>query len=92
MSYSKAVTDSILIMAAGTRADTLRLASGERIGGLWCFKSIDSSAATLAEARRVLKAHGMHMVQAPAPQGARKRYGVRKAYLIRENMAHPDAN
>ena len=92
MSYSKAVTDSVLIMAAGTRADTLRLASGERIGGLWCFRSIDSSNRTLAEARAILKANGMHMVQAPAPKSAKAMYGIRKAYLIRENATHPDAN
>lgn len=87
MAYSKAVTSGELIMAAGTRADMLRLSTGERIGGLWSWRDPAERLSDLREMRAILKANGMHMVQGTPVLMARSIYGVRKAWIIKDGLA-----
>lgn len=71
---------AILIMAAGTAADTLRLPTGERIGGLWTFADHDREMARISEIDRLLSQHGLTLRKAEPPLMAADFYKV-KRYL-----------
>lgn len=73
---------AILIMAAGTPADTLRLASGERIGGMWRFATASARTERFAEMATVLAPHGLRLAQCEVSNLACSTYGVTQAMEV----------
>lgn len=69
---------AILIMAAGTAADTLRLPTGERIGGLWTFESREREAVRMSQISEVLAAHGLDIQSVPPSAAASGLYGIQR--------------
>jgi len=74
---------AILIIAAGTAGDAVRLASGERVGGLWTFATAGAETERLAQMRAALATHGLRLEACDPPTAAAGLYNVRRAMIVR---------
>ena len=75
--------NAILIIAAGTAGDNVRLASGERVGGLWTFATVAAETERLEQMRDALAPHGLRMEACEPPTSAVGLYSVRRAMIVR---------
>lgn len=67
---SKSQEIRMLILAAGTRGDAVRLPSGERVGGLWSFRDHAHRSARTGEMFGALKSHGLTLEACDVPVAA----------------------
>jgi len=75
---------AILIIAAGTAGDNVRLASGERVGGLWTFASKAAEMERMEQMIAALYSHGLTLKDCAVPVAADGIYAVTRAAQVVE--------